>query len=202
MRSCLCEYVYGHSEWCNHRMNIFSQLVGLSIKRHICLHMNAAGFTAAHPTNRSAVEGRPAADVMLVHHCGFRFLFGCLSFWQLEFHELAGLLKATIGHGTPSKARWDGYCSPSLSQSTYKVWLWGNYLLKLLRLGTSFCLMGPGIAVFSVAIRISSPFMAFSHGDTYTFTWMCFLVSWLPSPVRKTSTVRAYGTWQQFLTLI
>lgn len=98
-----CVYVSVHSE-CNHSMNIFSQLIGLSVEGHtIRLHMNAAGLTAAHPANRSAVEGRPAANVMLVHHCGFRLLFD-LSFWQLEFQELVGLLEATVGHGEPSKA--------------------------------------------------------------------------------------------------
>ena len=97
-------YVSVHSE-CNHSMNIFSQLVGLSIEGHsIRLHMNAAWLTAAHPANRSAVEGRPAADVLLVHYCGFGFLFR-ISFWKLEFQELVGLLEAAEGYGTPSKAR-------------------------------------------------------------------------------------------------
>lgn len=194
MHSCSREYVPVHSE-CNHRINIFSQLVGLSIERHsIRLHMNAAGLIAAHPANRSAVEGRPAADVMLVHHCRILLLFGRLRFWHLEFHELVGLLEATIGQGTPSKARWDGYYSPHLSQSTYKIRPWWRYLLKLFQLGKSFCLMGPGIVDFRVAIRFSSPLMAFSHGDTYVFRWMCFLASSLPPPVRKTSTARAYDT--------
>lgn len=86
-------------------MNIFSQLVGLSIKGHnIRLHMNAAWLTAAHPANRSAVEGRPAADVMLIH-CGFRLLFCGLRIWQLEFQELVGLLEAAVWHSRPRKAR-------------------------------------------------------------------------------------------------
>ena len=97
--------VYVHSV-CNHSMYIFSQLVGLSIKGHsIRLHVNAAGLIAAHPANRSTVEGGPAANVMLVHHCRFRLLFGCLSVWQLEFHELVGLFKASEGYGSPNKAR-------------------------------------------------------------------------------------------------
>lgn len=100
-----CVYVSEHSE-CNHSMNMFSQLVGLSIEGHsIRLHMNAAGFTAAHPANRGAVEGRPAADVLLVYHSWFRLLFGRLRFWQLEFQELVCLLKAAEGHGTSSKGR-------------------------------------------------------------------------------------------------
>lgn len=100
MRVCVCMCTE-----CNHSINIFSQLIGLSIEGHsICLHMNGARLTAAHPANRCTVEGRPATDVLLVHHCGFRLLFG-LSFWQLEFHELVGLLEAAVGHGRPSKAR-------------------------------------------------------------------------------------------------
>lgn len=84
----------------------FSQLVCLAIKRHsIRLHMKAAGVAAAHPADRSAVERRPAPDSLLVHHCGFRLLFGLLRFWQLEFHELVGLFKAAKGHGAPTNAR-------------------------------------------------------------------------------------------------
>lgn len=84
----------------------FSQLVGLCIEGHsIVLHMNAAGLTAAYPTDGSTIERRPAANVMLVHHCGFRLLFGRLSIWQLEFQELIGFLKAAEGHGSPTKAR-------------------------------------------------------------------------------------------------
>lgn len=106
MHAFMLACVYVHRE-CNHSMNIvFSQLVGLSIEGHgIVLHMNAAWLAAAHPANRSAVEGRPAADVMLVYHCRFRLLFGRLSVWQLEFQELVGLLKAAKGHGRPGKVR-------------------------------------------------------------------------------------------------
>lgn len=85
---------------------VFSQLLGLCIKRHsIILHMNAARLTAAYPANWSTVEGRPAANVVLVHHWRFRLLFGRLSVWQLEFQELVGLLEAAEGHGSPTKAR-------------------------------------------------------------------------------------------------
>lgn len=98
-------YVYVDSE-CHHSINIFSQFVCLSIERHsIILHMNTAGFAAAYPANGSTVEGRPTANVMLVHHCGFRLLFGGLSIRQLEFQELVGFLKATERHCRPTKER-------------------------------------------------------------------------------------------------
>lgn len=111
---CLCSV-------CNHSMNNFSQLIGLSIEGHnISLHMDAAGLTAAHPANRSAIEGRPAANVMLVHHCWFRLRFGRLSFRQLEFQELIGLLEATKWHGAPNKTRWESYYSPFCQKAPTK----------------------------------------------------------------------------------
>lgn len=70
-----------------------------------------------------------------------------------------------------------------------------EYLLKLFHLGKSLCWMGPGIPAFRVAIRFSSPFMAFSHGDTYVFiALMCFLPASPLPPVMKTSVAGAYDT--------
>lgn len=89
-------------------MIVFSQLVGLSIKGHgIRLHVDAAGLAAAHPANRSTIEGGSAADFMLVHHCRLGLRFGHLRFWQLEFHELVGLFKAAKGHGHPRSKQGD-----------------------------------------------------------------------------------------------
>lgn len=90
---------------CIHAQKTFLQLISLSIKRHsIHVHVDAAGFTAAHPTNGSAVEGRPAGCVMLVHHGRLWVQFGS-RFGQLKLHELVGFLKATEGHGAPGKNR-------------------------------------------------------------------------------------------------
>ncbi|MEQ2203574.1 hypothetical protein XENOCAPTIV_000953 [Xenoophorus captivus] len=87
-------------------MIMFSQLICLSIKGYsIRLHVDAAGLAAGHPANRGTIEGGTAADVVLVHHCGFRLLFGHLSIWQLEFHELVGLFEAAVGYGHPSQTR-------------------------------------------------------------------------------------------------
>lgn len=85
------------------RLKICSQLISLSIKRHgIHIHVNVAGFTAAHPTDGSAVEGRPASCIVLVHHRRLWIQFGG-RFWHLKFHELVGFFKAAVGHGAPGK---------------------------------------------------------------------------------------------------
>lgn len=80
-----------------------SQLVRLLKGHSLRLHVNGTGLAAAHPANWRAVEGRPAADVVLEYHVRFRLRLGHLGFWQLEFHELFGLLEAAVGHGTPGR---------------------------------------------------------------------------------------------------
>lgn len=114
---CLCStgcnalmLVYVHSRW----LKTFSQLISLSIKRHsIHIHVNAAWFTAAHPTDGSAVEGRPASCIVLVHHRGLWVQFGSW-FWHLKFHELVGFFKAPIGQGAPGKTEEKLFLNPAV----------------------------------------------------------------------------------------
>lgn len=80
-----------------------SQLLCLIKGNSIGLHVDGTGLAAAHPADWRAVEGGPAAHVVLEHHGRFRFWLGRLGFWQLEFHELFGLVEAAVGHGTPGE---------------------------------------------------------------------------------------------------
>lgn len=169
----------------------FSQLLSLSIKRHgIRLHVKVAGFAAAHPADGSAVEGRPASGVVLVHQRRLRVQFGS-RLWHLEFHELVGFFKAAEGHGTPAENQSQGVIGslrlpPNFTRVSHSM----KNLLKLFQLGMSLFEMGPGIDAFRVAISSWSPFIAFSHGDTYVFTCGYLFLPSLPLPVRIISTVR------------
>lgn len=80
-----------------------SQVVSLPIEGHgVQLDVDAAGLTTPHPAYRSAVEGGSSANVMLVYHSWFRLLMGHLmGVWQLEGHELRGLIKAPKRCSTP-----------------------------------------------------------------------------------------------------
>ena len=76
--------------------------------------------------------------------------------------------------------------APLRHKSIYEVRSGWKYLLKLLYLGRSFRSVGPGIPALRVAIRISSPFMAFSHGDMYPFR-VILVASSHPPPVEEPS---------------
>lgn len=80
-----------------------SQLLRLFEGRSIRLHVDGTGLAAAHPAYWRAVEGRSAADVVLEYHGRFRLRLGCLGFWQLEFHELFGLIEAAERDGAPGR---------------------------------------------------------------------------------------------------
>lgn len=127
--------VYLHSRW----LKTFSQLISLSIKRHsIHIHVNAAGFTAAHPTDGSAVEGRPASCIVLVNHRRLWIQFGSW-FWHLKFHELVGFFKAAKGHGAPGMTETKWLLNPAvdtkqlqsqvLNEGPVKTFPFGNIML-------------------------------------------------------------------------
>lgn len=83
---------------------------------------------------------------------------------------------------TWKEPRWGSYHSLRLTPSVHRVGRSMKNLLKLFHLGISFLEMGPGIAVLRVAISSLSPFMAFSHGDTYVFTCAYLFLPSLPLP--------------------
>lgn len=79
-----------------------SELLGLAVIGHaVQLHMDATGLAAAHPAYGRAVKGRSQLEVVPVLQRGQNYHFVLLSVGHLEFHELQGLFKSAIGHGTP-----------------------------------------------------------------------------------------------------
>lgn len=79
-----------------------SQVISLAVKRYgVHLHVHAAGIVVHHPAYGSAVEGGSRTNVVLVHHRWLWLLLGYINVWQLEGHQLGGLLKASKGYGSP-----------------------------------------------------------------------------------------------------
>lgn len=116
-------YVVVYIHVCVHiRWASFLEVISLSIKGDVIqLHVDVAVLLIARPADRSAVERRPTANVILQQSHWLRLLIGHLDFRGLKGDKTRGLVKSSKGqsHSCGQKQ----HVHDQVTNNYQKVWL-------------------------------------------------------------------------------